>query len=91
MPLSEAFMRPVRTKRGLHPAPRFRTIADMKEAVFYAASAVVSLFIAGYAAHMMVGGLVAPATERLVIAGVVLAAAAAIGWMAWDVARRKRR
>ncbi len=63
----------------------------MKEALFYAVCAALSLFILGYAAHMMVGGLVRPATERTIIAGAVLAGAAVIGWMAWDVLRRKRR
>ncbi len=63
----------------------------MKEAVFYAFCAAISLFVLGYAVHMMIGGLVAPATERATIAGAVLAGAGVIGWMARDVMRRRSR
>lgn len=63
----------------------------MKEAVFYALGALMSLFVLGYAVHMMVGGLVSPRTETLAIAAVVFIGAIAIMLMARDVLNRRRR
>jgi len=61
----------------------------MRAIVLFFVGAVASLFILGYAIHMFVGGLVQPMTEKGLIAGAVLIGATAIGWMAWDVLRRR--
>jgi len=62
----------------------------MREAIFYAVGATISLFILGYAVHMMVGGLVSQQTEIAVIVGVIIVGSIGIGFMAWDVIRRRR-
>ena len=61
------------------------------EVLVYAVVAVSSLFLTAYAVHMLVGGLVAPETEYAVMGGACLMVGAAIGFMAWDVVRRRRR
>lgn len=62
----------------------------MKEAIFYMFGATTSLFILGYAVHMMIGGLVSRQMEIVTIAGVTAAGIISIGFMAWDVIRRRR-
>ena len=62
-----------------------------QEILVYLIVAVSSLFIMGYAMHMLVGGLVSLDTEYLLIALICLADLSAIAYMAWDVARRRRR
>jgi len=63
----------------------------MKELVIYTIAAVSSLFILGYTVHIFVGGLVSEKTET----GLTIAACAAgmvvIGYMYWDVIRRRRQ
>ena len=59
------------------------------EILVYAVVAISSLFITGYAVHMFIGGLVSPQVEYLVIAVVCLIIACAIGYMAWDVLKRR--
>lgn len=63
----------------------------MKEIILYSIAAVSSLFVLGYSVHMFVGGLVRPETEQWLIAIACLLGAAAIAYMAYDVARRRRQ
>lgn len=62
----------------------------LKEIVLYSIVAFSALFILGYTVHMFVGGLVSPATETLLTVVVCVMGAAVIGFMAWDVAKRRR-
>ncbi|MBI5451067.1 MAG: hypothetical protein HY940_06885 [Gammaproteobacteria bacterium] len=62
----------------------------MKETLLYSIAAITALFILGYSVHMIAGGLVSPATERLLITLTCLVGAAVIALMAWDVIRRRR-
>jgi len=61
------------------------------EILVYLVVAVSSLFLSAYAVHMLVGGLVAPDTEYALMGGACLVVGGAIGFMAWDVVRRRRR
>jgi len=61
----------------------------MKEILIYAVLACSSLFIFGFAVHMLVGGLVSPRTEILLIAGACTSAAVVMLVLAWDVIRRR--
>lgn len=62
----------------------------LKEAFIYLLVAISSLFIMGSVMHMLVGGLVSPETEYLLIELICLADIAAISYMAWDVIQRRR-
>ena len=65
---------------------------SFKEIILYTLVGLTSLFILGYSVHMLIGGLVSPATERLIIIIACLIGVAAIALMAWDVGRlRKKR
>ena len=61
----------------------------MKELIIYSIAAVSSLFVLGYTVHMFVGGLVSNTTENWLIAGACLVGAVVIGFMYWDVLRRR--
>lgn len=61
----------------------------MKEILLYLIAAVSSLTILGYSVHMFVTGLVSPETERWLIIGACAAGVVVIGFMAWDVMRRR--
>ncbi|MBK9131712.1 MAG: hypothetical protein IPM20_08795 [Gammaproteobacteria bacterium] len=61
----------------------------MKEIILYLIAAVSSLTILGYSVHMFVTGLVSPETERWLIIGACAVGVVAIGFMAWDVMRRR--
>lgn len=63
----------------------------LSEILVYVIVAISSLIIMGYATHMLVGGLVSPDTEYLLIAVVCFLDLIAIGYMAWDVIKRKRQ
>ncbi len=63
----------------------------IQEILVYLVVAISSLFIMGYAMHMLVGGLVSLDTEVLLIVLICLADLSAIGYMAWDVIQRRRR
>lgn len=63
----------------------------MKEVLVYVIAAVAGITILGYSVHMLIGGLVDPQTEQLVIVGVCLFGVVIIGAMAWDVVRRRLR
>ncbi|CAH1388116.1 conserved hypothetical protein [Candidatus Nitrotoga sp. M5] len=60
------------------------------EALIYLVVALCSLFIMGYAVHMLVGGLVSEEIERLLIIITCLIGVVAIGLMAWDVIQRRK-
>lgn len=62
----------------------------LREILVYMIVAISSLLIMGFVVHMLVGGLVSPETEYTLITVVCLADVAAIGYMAWDVAKRRR-
>ncbi|MDR2195805.1 MAG: hypothetical protein LBE50_04280 [Gallionellaceae bacterium] len=63
----------------------------MQEALVYCVVAISSVIVVGYAVHMLVGGLVSQETEYLLIALACFADMAVIGYMAWDVIKRRRR
>lgn len=61
----------------------------MRPIIMFAIGAFASLCILGYAVHMFIGGLVSRQTEIITIGGAVFIGASAIGWMTWDVLRRR--
>jgi hypothetical protein len=63
----------------------------MKEIVVYLIAAIAGLTILGYSVHMLIGGLVSRATEYTVIAFAVLVGAVVLGFLAWDVVKRRVR
>ena len=63
----------------------------MKEIVVYLIAAIAGLTILGYSVHMLIGGLVSRATEYTVIALAVLIGVAVLGFLAWDVVKRRGR
>jgi len=62
----------------------------LQEAFVYLIVAISSLFIMGFAMHMLVGGLVSPETEELLIIFICLADLTVIGFMARDVIKRRK-
>ena len=62
----------------------------IKEIAVYVVVALSSLLIMGFVVHMLVGGMVSPETEYLLITIVCLADLVAIGYMARDVILRRR-
>ncbi len=62
----------------------------MKEILVYLIAAIAGLTILGYSVHMLIGGLVSKATEYAVIALAVLIGATVLGFLAWDVVKRRR-
>lgn len=62
----------------------------MKEIIIYLLAAVAAVTIFGYSIHMFIGGLVDPKTEAVIIAGGCLLAAGIIGFLAWDVIKKRR-
>jgi hypothetical protein len=62
----------------------------LQEALIYLIVAISSLFIMGSVMHMLVGGLVSPETEYLLIVLICLVDLAAISYMTWDVIQRRR-
>ncbi len=63
----------------------------MKEIIVYLIAAIAGLTILGYSVHMLIGGLVSITTEYTVIAVVVVVGAVVLGFLAWDVVRRRVR
>ena len=61
----------------------------MRPIIMFTIGAFASLCILGYAIHMFIGGLVSRQTELITIGAAVLIGASAIGWMTWDVLRRR--
>ncbi len=62
----------------------------IKELLIYCFVATSSMILMSFVAHMLVGGLVSPRTELFVQIGLCGAVATLIGFMAWDVAKRRR-
>ncbi|BBJ23994.1 hypothetical protein W01_19210 [Candidatus Nitrotoga sp. AM1P] len=62
----------------------------IQEIIIYLIVALSSLFIMSYAVHMLVGGLVSKKTEYLLIIITCIIGVVAIGFMAWDVAKRRK-
>ncbi len=63
----------------------------MKEVIFYLVVAIAALFVLGYSVHMFVGGLVSENTEWLLITIACLIGLAVMGFMTWDVLKRRKR
>jgi len=61
----------------------------IQEAVVYLVVAISSLFIMGFVMHMLVGGLVSPETEEMLIILICFIDLIAISLMARDVIRRR--
>ena len=61
-----------------------------KEIILYLIAIATGLFIAGYSVHMLIGGLVSATTEKIVIAAVCGIGAVVIGFMAYDVKKRRQ-
>ena len=61
----------------------------MKETILYTIAAISSIVIFGYTVHMFIGGLVSRELELTIIAITCVIAATVIGFMAWDVMRRR--
>lgn len=61
----------------------------VKELILYLIAAISSLIVLGYSVHMFVTGLVSAETERWLIVGACAAGSVVIGFMAWDVVRRR--
>jgi hypothetical protein len=62
----------------------------MKEVIVYGVVAVSSLILLGYTVHMFIGGIVSERTETIAMLIAMLVGAIAIGFLAWDVIRRRR-
>jgi len=62
----------------------------MKEILIYLVVAISGLFVMSYSVHMLVGGLVTPKTEYMLINATILAGVVAIAFMAWDVIQRRK-
>jgi hypothetical protein len=62
----------------------------IQEAAVYLVVAISSLFIMGFVMHMLVGGLVSPDTEEMLIILICLVDLIAISLMARDVIRRRK-
>ncbi|MDR2877730.1 MAG: hypothetical protein LBV36_06820 [Chromatiales bacterium] len=63
----------------------------MKELIFYGIVGVSALFILGFSIHMLIGGLVAPETEQLIIVAACVSGIGAMAYMVWDVRKRRRQ
>ncbi len=62
----------------------------MKELALYLLVAISTTGLMAYTVHMMLGGLVEESTEIGVIAVVVGLTVTVIGFMFWDVIKRRR-
>lgn len=62
----------------------------MKEIIILALVAVSSIFILGYSLHMLIGGLVSPDTEQLIITAACVAGTIIVAIMGWDIVRQRR-
>ena len=63
----------------------------MIEILIFSVAGLGALFIAGYAVHMFVGGLVSSETEYKLIALVCTLIFCLIAYMAWDVIQRRKK
>ncbi len=62
-----------------------------KEIILYLIAIATGLFIAGYSVHMLIGGLVSPTTEKIIIIAVCTIGAIVIGFMAYDVKKQREK
>lgn len=62
----------------------------MKEIIILSLVAISSIFILGYSLHMLIGGLVSPATEQLIITVACIVGAIIVAFMGWDIVRQRR-
>ena len=62
----------------------------MKEVIVYGVVAVSSLILLAYTVHMFIGGMVSERTETIAMLIAMIIGAIAIGFMVWDVIRRRR-
>jgi hypothetical protein len=62
----------------------------MKEIIILTLVAISSIFILGYSLHMLIGGLVSPATEQWVITVACIAGTIIVVFMGWDIVRQRR-
>lgn len=67
-----------------------QTWISSKEIFIYLVAVCTGLFISGYSIHMLVGGLVSEATEHIIIGVVCGLMAIVIGFMAYDVKKRRQ-
>ena len=59
------------------------------EVLIYLVAAISAVFIAGFAVHMFVGGLVSPETENQLIVIACLIVVCVTVYMAWDVVQSR--
>lgn len=62
----------------------------MKEIIIYLIAAIAVITVFGYSIHMFIGGFVEPQTETLIITAGCIFAAAVIGFLAWDIIKKRR-
>jgi len=62
----------------------------MKELIIYLLVATSTTVLMAYSVHMVLGGLVEESTEHRVMAVVVMLTVIAIGFMFWDVIKKRR-
>ena len=62
----------------------------MKEVIVYGVVAISSLILLGYTVHMFIGGIVSERTETIAMVIAMAIGAIVIGFMVWDVIRRRR-
>lgn len=62
----------------------------MKEIAIYFLVAISTTVLMAYSVHMVLGDVVSEATEYRVMAVVVALTIAIIGFMVWDVIKRRR-
>jgi putative Mn2+ efflux pump MntP len=62
----------------------------MKEAILLIFVAASSIFILGYSIHMLIGGLVAEATEQWIIVCACLLGTVILAFLGWDIIRQRR-
>ena len=62
----------------------------MKELALYLLVAISTTILMAYSVHMVLGGLVEKSTEHSVMAIVVALTVTVIGFMFWDVIKRRR-
>ena len=62
----------------------------MKEIILLTLVAISSIFILGYSLHMLIGGLVSPDTEQLIITVACSIGTIIVAFMGWDIVRKRR-
>ncbi|PCH60821.1 MAG: hypothetical protein COC05_03200 [Gammaproteobacteria bacterium] len=63
---------------------------SLKEIFIYLIAIATGLFVTGYSVHMLIGGLVSPTTEKIIIAVICTITAIVIGFMAYDVKKQRQ-